>query len=41
MIGISVSVACSVLGLLFGIGYKIWEHKRKKKVEREGGAAAA
>ena len=29
IIGISVSVACSVLGLIFGIGFKIWKHRRR------------
>jgi len=32
IIGISVSVACSVIGLIFGIGFKIWKHKRKEKL---------
>jgi ABC-type arginine transport system permease subunit len=32
IVGISVSVACSVIGLVFGIGFKIWKHKRKEKL---------
>jgi hypothetical protein len=36
-----VSVACSILGMLFGVGFKIWKHRRNEQREREQAAAAA
>ncbi|KAH8679624.1 hypothetical protein BGZ60DRAFT_427947 [Tricladium varicosporioides] len=30
IIGIAISASCSVLGLIFGIGFKIWQHNRRR-----------
>ncbi|KAH6683929.1 hypothetical protein B0J14DRAFT_693218 [Halenospora varia] len=30
IIGVAISAACSVLGLIFGIGFKIWRHNRPR-----------
>ncbi|KAM7194424.1 hypothetical protein V8F20_007950 [Naviculisporaceae sp. PSN 640] len=35
LIGIIVSVVCSVLGLVFGIGFKIWQHRREQAKKRQ------
>jgi len=34
-IGVVVSCACSVIGLLFGIGFKIYKHKKNTKLQAE------
>lgn len=41
IIGVSVSVVCSVLGLVFGIGFKIWQHRREEKKKAEAAAAVS
>ncbi|KAH8648210.1 hypothetical protein BGZ60DRAFT_521140 [Tricladium varicosporioides] len=33
--GIVISATCSVLGLLFGAGFKIWKYKRQQKQQAE------
>jgi hypothetical protein len=27
-------VTCSVLGLIFGVGFKIWQHKKEQKEKK-------
>ncbi|KAF2790598.1 hypothetical protein K505DRAFT_364566 [Melanomma pulvis-pyrius CBS 109.77] len=34
-IGVVVSCTCSVLGLLFGAGFKIYKHKKNTRLEKE------
>ncbi|KAF2002068.1 hypothetical protein P154DRAFT_150928 [Amniculicola lignicola CBS 123094] len=34
-IGVVISVSCSVLGLLFGIGFKVYKHKKQVRLQRE------
>lgn len=34
-VGVVVSASCSVLGLLFGIGFKIYKHKKQTKMQRQ------
>jgi hypothetical protein len=34
-IGVVVSCICSVLGLLFGVGFKIYKHKKNNRLEQE------
>ncbi len=34
-IGVVVSIACSVIGLLFGIGFKIYKYKKDKRRRAE------
>ena len=34
-IGVVVSCTCSVLGLLFGVGFKIYKHKKNNRLEQE------
>lgn len=37
IIGVAISGACSVLGLIFGIGFKIWKHKKQQKKDLAAG----
>jgi hypothetical protein len=34
-IGVVISVACSVLGLIFGIGFKVYTHKKQARLLKE------
>ncbi|KAF4625628.1 hypothetical protein G7Y89_g12534 [Cudoniella acicularis] len=34
IIGVAISATCSILGLLFGIGWKIYKHKKQEKLSR-------
>jgi hypothetical protein len=34
-IGVVVSCTCSVLGLLFGAGFKIYKHKKNNRLDQE------
>jgi uncharacterized protein involved in propanediol utilization len=34
-IGIMVSASCSVIGLLFGVAFKVYSHKKKTRLQRE------
>ena len=34
IIGVAISAGCSVLGLIFGIAFKIWKHNQAKKSQR-------
>lgn len=43
VIGLSVSIGCSVITMLFGIGWKVWKYRKEKKEkerERQAGAGA-
>jgi len=33
--GLSVSIGCSVIRMLFGIGWKVWKYRKEKEKERE------
>ncbi|PSN65007.1 hypothetical protein BS50DRAFT_635835 [Corynespora cassiicola Philippines] len=37
-IGVVISASCSVLGLIFGIGFKIYKHKKQNKPQQHMGA---
>jgi hypothetical protein len=34
IIGVAVSVVCGVLGLIFGIGFKIWKYQKQEKEKK-------
>ena len=34
-IGVMVSIGCSVLGLIFGIVFKVYKHKKEQKRQLE------
>ncbi|KAF2748480.1 hypothetical protein M011DRAFT_476486 [Sporormia fimetaria CBS 119925] len=34
-IGIVISATCSVLGLAFGVGFKVWKHKKQARLAQE------
>lgn len=44
VIGLSVSIGCSVITMLFGIGWKIWKYRKQQKEkerERQAGVGAS
>jgi hypothetical protein len=41
IVGVAVSVTCSVLGLIFGVGFKIWKHRKQQEQQKQTDGATS